>query len=181
MFTACIILRIWNVPDGAKYFAFYVGGFHSMASPILVRVWLWDRILQPHKLTIIQYSWVNFTLKENYGERGLIISSMMTIGFGTKIWLPLLTFPKVKAPRFSKGYPASIAFEFVMWAILVGGSLYMERWRKLNPDLDTQLAEESHSSTDFGLGRSSDEDKHIQEQIVEPESSRKNVKMVSSV
>lgn len=56
---AIVILAVWDVPDILKFLAFYLGGFSGMASPIL-------------------YSWVNRTLAENYGERGLIISSVGT-------------------------------------------------------------------------------------------------------
>ncbi|KAH7014153.1 major facilitator superfamily transporter [Microdochium trichocladiopsis] len=110
MFFACIVLAVWNVPDVLKFVAFYCGGFSGMASPIL-------------------YSWLNTTLKENYGERGLIISSMMTLGFCMQIWVPLFTYPTVQAPRFPNGYPASAVFEFAMWAFLMFGSWYMARWK----------------------------------------------------
>lgn len=53
----------------------------------------------------ILYSWVNHILAENYGERGLIISPMMTFGLCAQIWVPLFTFPTVQAPRFPSGYP----------------------------------------------------------------------------
>ncbi|KAF5574518.1 pantothenate transporter liz1 [Fusarium pseudoanthophilum] len=122
VFFACIVLSIWTVPDGLKFVAFYFGGFSGMASPIL-------------------YSWVNSTLKENYGERGLIISSMMTLGFCNQIWIPLFTFPTVQAPRFPNGYPAATVFEFTMWAILMGGVWYMKRWKIKHPDLEMRLAE----------------------------------------
>ena len=118
---ACIVLSVWNVPDILKFLAFYFGGFSGMASPIL-------------------YSWVNFTLKENYGERGLIISSMMTLGFCNQIWVPLFTFPTVEAPRFPNGYPAATVFEFTMWAILMVGVWYMKRWKAKHPDLEMRLA-----------------------------------------
>jgi hypothetical protein len=121
VFFACIVLSAWNVPDALKYLAFYLGGFSGMASPIL-------------------YSWVNSTLKENYGERGLIISSMMTLGFCNQIWIPLFTFPTVEAPRFPNGYPAATAFLFTMWAILMVGVWYMRRWKAKNPDLEMRLA-----------------------------------------
>lgn len=88
----------------------------------------------------ILYSWVNSTLKENYGERGLIISSMMTLGFCNQIWIPLFTFPTVEAPRFPNGYPAATAFLFTMWAILMVGVWYMRRWKAKNPDLEMRLA-----------------------------------------
>ena len=55
---------------------------------------------------------------------------------------------QVKAPRFPKGYPSSIAFEFIMWVILIGGSLSMERWKKPRPLFETRPQEESQSSSD---------------------------------
>ena len=106
---ALIVLSIWNVPDGLKFCAFYFGGFSGMASPIL-------------------YSFVNTQLKESYGERGLVISSMMTLGFCSQIWVPLFTYPTVQAPQFPHGYPASTVFEFAMSAILMFGVWYMPRW-----------------------------------------------------
>ncbi|KAI0470537.1 major facilitator superfamily transporter [Xylariaceae sp. FL0804] len=124
---ACIVLATWNVPDGLKFVAFYCGGFSGMASPIL-------------------YSWVNSTLKENYGERGLIISSMMTFGYGMQIWIPLFTFPTVEAPKFPHGYPASVAFEVAMWAILMFGSWFMLRWKKKQPDIEVQRTREADTT-----------------------------------
>lgn len=134
VFFACIVLSVWTVPDGLKFVAFYFGGFSGMASPIL-------------------YSWVNSTLKENYGERGLIISSMMTLGFCNQIWIPLFTFPTVEAPKFPHGYPAATVFEFTMWAILMGGVWYMKRWKQKNPDLEMRLAvNEDVSANGFESG-----------------------------
>jgi MFS transporter, ACS family, pantothenate transporter len=117
-----IVLTIWNVPDPLKFLAFYLGGFSGMASPIL-------------------YSWVNYTLNENYGERGLVISSMMTFGFTMQIWVPLLTFPTVEAPEFRKGYPASVVFEFLMWGLLMFGAWYMRRWKGLAQQGDLEVAD----------------------------------------
>jgi hypothetical protein len=119
------------VPDALKFLAFYFGGFSGMASPIL-------------------YSWVNSTLKENYGERGLIISSMMTLGFCNQIWIPLFTFPTVEAPRFPNGYPAATVFEFTMWAILMGGVWYMKRWKMRNPDLEMRASSTEGQSSGNG-------------------------------
>jgi hypothetical protein len=115
---AVINLAIWNVPDGLKFCAFYFGGFSGMASPIL-------------------YSFVNSQLKESYGERGLVISSMMTLGFCSQIWVPLFTFPTVQAPRFPHGYPAVVVFEVAMWSILMLGVWYMARWKLRNPDVES--------------------------------------------
>ncbi|KAF5646982.1 pantothenate transporter liz1 [Fusarium tjaetaba] len=122
MWWICVSCYIFLCQAHYWFVAFYFGGFSGMASPIL-------------------YSWVNSTLKENYGERGLIISSMMTLGFCNQIWIPLFTFPTVEAPRFPNGYPAATVFEFTMWAILMGGVWYMKRWKIKHPDLEMRLAE----------------------------------------
>ncbi|RYP74061.1 hypothetical protein DL771_003250 [Monosporascus sp. 5C6A] len=139
--AGCLSLR-----DALKFLAFYFGGFSGMASPIL-------------------YSWVNSTLKENYGERGLIISSMMTFGYCTQIWVPLFTFPTVQAPEFRNGYPASTVFEFTMWAILMFGVGFMARWKRTHPDAVPESADHlgvSGSGTDLEseIGQTAIDRKH---------------------
>ena len=126
---AIIVLAIWNVPDGLKFVAFYFGGFSGMASPIL-------------------YSFVNVQLKENYGERGLVISSMMTLGFCMKIWVPLFTFPAVEAPEYPHGYPSAVVFQFAMWAFLMFGAWFMKRWKHKHPDLEMRIAAGEPESSD---------------------------------
>lgn len=134
-----IVLAIWQVPDILKFIAFYLGGFSGMASPIL-------------------YSWVNFTLKENYGERGLIISSMMTLGFCMKIWVPLFTFPASEAPVYPHGYPAATVFQFAMWAFLMFGAWYVKRWKQKHPDLEMRLAAEEEAQAERISGIESEGD-----------------------
>lgn len=140
-----IVLAVWAVPGPLKFLAFYFGGFTGMASPIL-------------------YSWVNTTLKENYGERGLIISSMMTFGYAFKIWVPLFTFPTVEAPRYPHGYPASIAFQVAMWGLLMFGVWFMKRWKLRHPDLEMRIAageedvSQEGSSEDLGAGHAGGKD-----------------------
>ncbi|KAF4120332.1 Pantothenate transporter [Geosmithia morbida] len=119
---AMIVLAVWTVPDGMKFVAFYCGGFTGMASPIL-------------------YSWVNLTLKESYGERGLVISSMMTFGYAFRIWVPLFTFPTVEAPRYPHGYPATVAFQVAMYGLLMFGVWYMKRWKLMHDDLEARIVD----------------------------------------
>lgn len=87
----------------------------------------------------ILYSFVNTSLAESYGERGLVISSMMTLGFTCQIWVPLFTFPTVQAPRFPNGYPAATVFLVTMWGLFVGGVWYMRRWNRQRQDEETSL------------------------------------------
>lgn len=87
----------------------------------------------------ILFSFVNTRLKDSYGERGLVISSMMTFGFCTQIWVPLFTFPTVDAPRWRNGYPAALVFIIAMWSILMFGISYMARWKLRHPDAETVI------------------------------------------
>jgi MFS transporter, ACS family, pantothenate transporter len=68
----------------------------------------------------------------------------MTMGFCFQIWVPLLTFPAVEAPRWHKGYPAAVAFETAMWSFLVVGYWYMKRYKLRNPDLEMRLRAEEN-------------------------------------
>ncbi|WQF82307.1 Putative major facilitator superfamily, MFS transporter superfamily [Colletotrichum destructivum] len=153
---ACIVLSVWNVPDILKFCAFYFGGFSGMASPIL-------------------YSWLNSTLKENYGERGLIISSMMTLGFCGQIWVPLFTFPTVEAPRFPHGYPAATVFEVAMWAFLMFGTWYMKRWKLKHPDLEMRLANEPTAQEDSSTLGSDSERPDVEAAVTQDKGKREEV------
>jgi len=122
----------------------------------------------------MQYSWVNSTLKDNYGERGFVISSMMTLGFTMQIWVPLFTYPTVQAPRFPNGYPASAAFEFGMYAILMFGSWYIVRWKKrqgLGEEVsDVETARDSADDSEAG-GEGSLSEKRNGKAVTAPRSS----------
>lgn len=67
----------------------------------------------------------------------VLISSMMTFGFCSQIWVPLFTFPTVQAPHFPHEYPAVVEFEIAMWSILMFGVWYMARWKLCNPDIES--------------------------------------------
>lgn len=44
---------------------------------------------------------------------------MMTIGYSTYIWVPLLLYPTVDAPRWKTGMPAGIAFNIGLFICFV--------------------------------------------------------------
>jgi hypothetical protein len=130
MVFSLIVLTVWNVPQGWKFAAFYVGGVSGATSPIL-------------------YSWLNTQMRDAPESRAFsewchtgtwvisklirptrwftAIGSMMTLGYAGQIWVPLLTFPTVQAPSFPKGYPSSLAFLIAMWGLFLYGFFYMRR------------------------------------------------------
>lgn len=44
---------------------------------------------------------------------------MMGIGYSTYIWVPLLLFPTVNAPKWKTGWPTGIAFYSTLWLLFV--------------------------------------------------------------
>lgn len=68
---ACIVLAIWNVPIGLKFFAFFLSGTANGIAAII-------------------YAWANEICAHSAEERAIVISSMNTIGNTFGAWLPLL-------------------------------------------------------------------------------------------
>ncbi|KAL2844799.1 major facilitator superfamily domain-containing protein [Aspergillus pseudoustus] len=100
-----IILTVWNVPEGAKWFA-YLTNFVASATATLL------------------YGWLNDVLKKSPAERSAAIVLLSATSQSTTAWTPLLTFPTVEAPRFPKGYPfalgaalLTIATNYILYAI----------------------------------------------------------------
>lgn len=108
---------------------------------------------------------------------------MMTLGFTMQIWIPLFTYPTVQAPRFPNGYPASAAFEFGMYAILMFGSWYIVRWKKrqgLGEEVsDVETARDSAEESEVG-GESSLGEKQDGKAAAAPRSSGYGVQEASS-
>lgn len=81
-----LILTIWNVPEGAKWFAF---------STIYASV----------AMSSVLHGWVNSQLKYSPAVRSFTLVMINLISQSTTAWTPLLVFKTVQAPRFPKGFP----------------------------------------------------------------------------
>lgn len=68
---ASIVLAIWNVPVGLKFFAFFLSGSADGIAAVI-------------------YAWANEICAGDAEERAIVISSMNTIGNTFGAWLPLL-------------------------------------------------------------------------------------------
>ena len=96
---ACVVLLTWAT--GHDYFRcdLLVRLDHPQRSEVhCLLLWRCQRDGQSHigqwgpsptnvALTTLQYSWINSTLRHSTAERGLVISSMMTAGYCTYIWV----------------------------------------------------------------------------------------------
>jgi hypothetical protein len=95
-FTGLVILAIWDVPEGAKWFAYSVQYSAVAVSSVL-------------------YGWINVIYRDNLEERAVVLVLATAISTMWTCWIPLFTYPTVEGPRFIKGY----AFSAVMTACLV--------------------------------------------------------------
>jgi len=99
---------IWDVPHGAKWFAFCSLGWSYALSSSL-------------------YGWVNNILRDSPETRSFTLVFINIIAQSSTAWTNILTYPTVEAPRFLKGF----AFSFSMSTSLIIGvhllNLYLKR------------------------------------------------------
>ncbi|KAM5534921.1 hypothetical protein V8D89_011476 [Ganoderma adspersum] len=100
--TASIILLVWRVPVGAKFFAWYLAGA-SYAGQATT------------------FAWANQICTDDHAARGVVLASMNMWNNVLNAWWPLVFYPATDAPRFTKGAWAmigtSIATLGVTWAV----------------------------------------------------------------
>lgn len=80
-----IILVVWDVPEAGLWFAFSTTYAAVAMSSVL-------------------YGWVNSQLRASPAERSFTLVLINAVAQSTTAWTPLLVFPTVEAPRFTKGY-----------------------------------------------------------------------------
>ncbi|KAF6793385.1 major facilitator superfamily transporter [Colletotrichum sojae] len=83
--TGLIILTVWNVPEPAKWFA-----FSTMYSSVA--------------MSSVFHGWVNTQLRSSPAERSFTLVLINAISQSSTAWTPLLVFPTVEAPRYTKGF-----------------------------------------------------------------------------
>ncbi|KAB8239552.1 major facilitator superfamily domain-containing protein [Aspergillus alliaceus] len=96
---ACLVLAIWNVPLGLKFFAFFLSGTANGIAAII-------------------YAWANEICSRSAEERALVISAMNTIGNTFGAWIPLFVWKTVDAPRYLIGYNWNLALDVCMLIML---------------------------------------------------------------
>ncbi|KAJ5679375.1 hypothetical protein N7462_007619 [Penicillium macrosclerotiorum] len=109
---ACVVLAIWNVPVGLKFFAFFLSGTADGIAAII-------------------YAWANEICAHSSEERAVVISAMNTIGNTFGAWLPLFMWKTVDAPRYLIGYNWTIALDVCMLIMLFVLQHFWTREQKL--------------------------------------------------
>ncbi|KAJ5518366.1 Major facilitator superfamily domain general substrate transporter [Penicillium expansum] len=128
-FTGLVILAIWDVPEGAKWFAYSVQYSAVAVSSVL-------------------YGWVNVLYRDSPEERAIVLVLATAISTMWTCWIPLFTYPTVEGPRFIKGYP----FSAVMTVCLVAMTFVIRYTYGPNGEKNITHANDSIDSEDESTG-----------------------------
>ncbi|PSR92351.1 major facilitator superfamily domain-containing protein [Coniella lustricola] len=104
---ATIVLAVWNVPIGLKYFCFYLS-YTSAGVPGLY------------------YSWFPDLMPDDHEMRGFMTAFSNCFSYINQIWFQDAVWRTSEAPEFKPAFIACAAFGFV----LIGTSILM-RWLEL--------------------------------------------------
>lgn len=89
------ILLAWDVPEGAKWFAFMTNFAAASTSTVV-------------------YGWVNHVMRHSPARRAITLILGTAWAQSSTVWVGLLTYPTVEAPRFIKGYAFGIAMSVAL-------------------------------------------------------------------
>lgn len=106
-FFTSLILVVWTVPTGLKWFAFFMSRASVAYGPLAM-------------------SWANEICGGDAEERAVVLGIMNASGYAFNAWLPLLTYPTVDSPRFHKGFIYTTA-AFVAQAVITWTVWWLQR------------------------------------------------------
>ncbi|KAG7696316.1 hypothetical protein KL930_003342 [Ogataea haglerorum] len=100
--TGNIILAVWDVPEGAKWFAFMLQYTGWAMAPVL-------------------YGWMNDICRHDPQYRAVILVTMNILAQSSTAWISVLVWKTSEAPRYLKGFTftACSAFCLVLWTFVV--------------------------------------------------------------
>lgn len=101
-FTGNVILAVWDVKEGAKWFAFMLQYFGWAMAPVL-------------------YSWQNDICRKDVHSRAVILVVMNMLAQTSTAWINVLVWKTSEAPRFPKGFiwVAVASFCLSIWTFVV--------------------------------------------------------------
>ncbi|QLL33667.1 hypothetical protein HG536_0E05780 [Torulaspora globosa] len=100
--TGNVILAVWHVPEGAKWFAFMLQYMGWAMAPVL-------------------YGWMNDICRRDTDTRAVILVIMNIAGSVFSVWTSVVFYPTTMAPRYLRGYSftAASALALSIWTFLV--------------------------------------------------------------
>ena len=101
-FTGNVILAVWDVPDGAKWFAFMLQYFGWAMAPVL-------------------YSWQNDICRRDAQARAVVLVIMNMLAQTSTAWISVLVWKTTEAPRYLKGFTWTAVSSFCLsvWTFVV--------------------------------------------------------------
>ncbi|KAK1598834.1 major facilitator superfamily transporter [Colletotrichum navitas] len=106
--TGLIVLVVWDVPEGAKWFAFLTMYWSNVLSSVL-------------------HGWVNTILWDSPEQRSFTLVMITIIAQSSTAWTPLLTFPTVEAPSYPTGFSFCLGCAVALIAATHVLNIYIKR------------------------------------------------------
>lgn len=130
--TICLIA--WNIPLGLKIVAYLFAGTDGPLSPIYM-------------------AWANILCSNDSQLRALTIAIMNSCGAALTTIIQQFLYPVTDAPRYHKGFPASLGFigGMCIWVFVVRGFEIRELQKKVL-DVEGEGAESESEGNALGKG-----------------------------
>ncbi len=136
-FLSALGLAIWSIPNGLKWFLFFIARAAVPYGPLAM-------------------SWANEICGADAEERAVVLGVMNASGYAVNTSLPLLTYPAIEAPRFRKGFIYSTVAFSAQFGI-TGLVAYLQR--RENNRRKRRLEEEVENVSVTGLSDDSSSDR----------------------
>ncbi|KAL0572107.1 hypothetical protein V5O48_009860 [Marasmius crinis-equi] len=124
----CIIMSVWNVPLGAKYFSYFISYLCLGTAPLI-------------------FAWVSDLIPQDPEQRALVVGVAIAVYYAISAWSQVLVWPASQAPHYKYGWQTSIA----LWILVIAMTLVL-RWidvKYLLPERETfgrKVEEEEHEA-----------------------------------
>ncbi|KAF5366767.1 hypothetical protein D9758_006492 [Tetrapyrgos nigripes] len=92
----CIIMSIWNVPLGAKYFSYFISYVCLGTAPLI-------------------FAWISDLIPQDPEQRALVVGVSIALYYAISSWSQVLIWPAVEAPHYRVGWQSSIA----LWVLVI--------------------------------------------------------------
>ncbi|KAH7259818.1 hypothetical protein NW759_002729 [Fusarium solani] len=103
-----ICLRIWYIPVGMKFAAWFLMGFNSCVTPML-------------------FPFVHLIMKDDNEAKSFTTGAMMTVGWSFFTWYNVVVFPVTEGPQWTRGFTASICLCVIWVSLFLTGYVLWQR------------------------------------------------------
>ncbi|KAH8693569.1 major facilitator superfamily domain-containing protein [Talaromyces proteolyticus] len=120
-----ILLSVWDIPFGAKYFAWYL-------------------TFVPVGTGALLFAWGNEVCGDSAEERGILLGWLNTMGYTFNAFVPLYAYPASEAPNYKSGYKVNAA----LWGVYLLG-IPVILWFSKNFPLNRQKKDDSEQAVNY--------------------------------